>query len=82
MCSKHVEARNKLIVKQKICATSWLITEINIGAASRLYYGINVQLHTSQKKKLYRFNVCHPLCVKTNTSTQQSVYTQHFIMVI
>ena len=29
MCSKHVEARNKLIVKQKFCASSWLITEIN-----------------------------------------------------
>jgi len=30
MCSKHVEAWNKLIVKQKILCTSWLITEINI----------------------------------------------------
>jgi hypothetical protein len=30
MCSKHVEARYKLIVKQKFCASSWLITEINI----------------------------------------------------
>jgi len=30
MCSKHVEARNKLIVKQKFYASSWLITEINI----------------------------------------------------
>jgi len=30
MCSKHVEAWNKLIVKYKFCASSWLITEINI----------------------------------------------------
>ena len=30
VCSKHVEAWNKLIVKQKFCASSWLITEINI----------------------------------------------------
>jgi len=30
MCSKHVEAWNKLIVKQKVCASSRLITEINI----------------------------------------------------
>jgi len=30
MCSKHVEAWNKLVVKQKFCASSWLITEINI----------------------------------------------------
>ena len=29
-CSKHVEVRNKLIVKQKCCASSWLITKINI----------------------------------------------------
>jgi len=28
MCSKHLEAWNKLIVKQKFCASSWLITEI------------------------------------------------------
>jgi len=30
MCSKHVEAWNKLIVKQKFCASCWLNTEINI----------------------------------------------------
>jgi len=29
-CSKHVEAWNSLIVKQKFCASSWLITEIDI----------------------------------------------------
>jgi len=29
MCSKHVEAWNKLIVKQKNCA-NWLVTEINV----------------------------------------------------
>jgi len=29
-CSKHVEAWNELIVKQKFCASIWLITEINI----------------------------------------------------
>ena len=36
MCSKHVEAWNKLIVKQKFCALSWLITETNIWA--EVYY--------------------------------------------
>jgi len=30
MCSKHVEAWNKFIVKLKFCASSWLITEIKI----------------------------------------------------
>ena len=29
MCSKYVGAWNKLIVKQKFCVSSWLITEIN-----------------------------------------------------
>ena len=29
MCSKHVEAWNKLTAKQTFCASSWLITEIN-----------------------------------------------------
>jgi len=29
MCSKHVEALNKLTVKEKFCASSSLITEIN-----------------------------------------------------
>jgi len=29
MCSKHVELWNKLIVKQKFCASSRLITEVN-----------------------------------------------------
>jgi len=27
--SKHVEALNKPIVKQRFCSSSWLITEIN-----------------------------------------------------
>ena len=30
MCSKNVEAWNKLIVKQNFCASSWLITKINM----------------------------------------------------
>jgi len=29
-CSKHVEAYNKLIIKKRFCASSWLITETNI----------------------------------------------------
>ena len=37
MCSKYVEAWNKLIVKQKFCASSWLLTEINIQNSSPLW---------------------------------------------
>ena len=29
-CSKHVEAWNKLIVKEKFCASGWLITKTNM----------------------------------------------------
>ena len=29
MRSKHVEEWNELIVKQKLCVSSWLITQIN-----------------------------------------------------
>jgi hypothetical protein len=29
MCSKHLEAWNKLIVKQTFCASGWLITEMH-----------------------------------------------------
>jgi len=47
MCSKHVEAWNKLIVQQKFCASSWLITEINDSCINMLgcvylYNTINV----------------------------------------
>jgi len=44
MCSKHVEAWNKLIVKQTFCASIWLITEINI-----------LRCTVSKRSK----NVCH-----------------------
>ena len=35
MCSKHVRAWNKLIVKQKFCASSLLITDINSTVLSK-----------------------------------------------
>jgi len=40
MCSKHVEAWNEVIVKQKFFASSWLITEINCGMFSSLKNGL------------------------------------------
>ena len=40
MCSEHVQAWNKLIVKQKCCALSWLITDIN-------YKGVSAAKHSS-----------------------------------
>ena len=46
ICSKHVEAWNKLIVKQKICASSWLITEIN-----------NTAMHGQQNVKIWNYGV-------------------------
>ena len=46
MCSKHVEAWNKLIVKQKFCASSWLITETKI-----------LRCTVSKKVKIRRLNI-------------------------
>ena len=52
MCSKHVEAWNKLIVKQKFCASSWLITEINI-----------LRCTVSKTSKIYIFLIESCVCV-------------------
>jgi len=38
MCSKHVEAWNKLIVKQNFYTSSWLITEINFNVCLLLLH--------------------------------------------
>ena len=49
MCSKHVEAWNKLIVKQK---SSWLITEINWYASCKYRTGDIQQLSLTRKLRL------------------------------
>ena len=38
ICSKHVEAWNKIILKQNSFASNWLITEINAPIVSYLFY--------------------------------------------
>jgi len=53
MCSKHVEAWNKLIVKQKFCASSWLITE----------------MHGQQTVKIWRITVYGTTIRTTNNVT-------------
>ena len=50
MCSKHVGAWNKLIVKQKICVSSWLITEINI---------LRCTVSKTSKDEIWFLRVCH-----------------------
>ena len=52
MCSKHIEAWNKLIVKQKFCASSWLITEINI-----------LRCTVSKKSKFNNWKLCGRICL-------------------
>ena len=56
MCSTHVEAWNKLIVKQKFCASSLLITEINIlrctvSKTSKFVFGKFPPCHQSRSYK-------------------------------
>jgi len=46
ICSKHVGAWNKLIVKQRFCASSWLITE-KIYWDARSAKRQNLSIHTS-----------------------------------
>ena len=49
ICSKHVDAWNKLVVKQKVCASNWLITEI------KKTYHINLA-HVEFESKSYTSN--------------------------
>jgi len=50
MCSKHVEAWNEIIVNQKFCASSWLITEINILRCTVSKTSKNVELKVLKSK--------------------------------
>ena len=77
-CSQHVEAWNKLIVKQKFCASSWLITEINIlrctaSKTSKDFHTVlhklieqyrwhNYAFHTTMPVKLEAEHVWHNEC--------------------
>ena len=51
MCSKHAEAWNKFIVKQKFCASSWLITQMhgqqNVKIQSYVISCFNILVHWS-----------------------------------
>ena len=64
MCSKHVEAWNKLILKQKFCVPTWLITEINI-----------LRCRVSKTSKRYMFRTV-PLSIIRSFS----LYTQQWHM--
>ena len=62
MCSKYAEAWNKLIVKQKFCASSWLITEINIlrctvSKTSKLTVIVNWWLEETKTEKKDKWEI-------------------------
>jgi len=96
MCSKHIEAWNKLIVKQKFCASSWLITEINIlncrsVALAQQYRSQNhqtLELHYNSLPHLYHFIIILLLMFLLFVSkiifffslTKSYVKTQHKIL--
>jgi len=61
-CSKHVEAWNKLIVKQKFRASSWLITKINI---------LRCTVSKTSKKKS---TTCHSSWFLRQQSATQTYY--------
>ena len=56
--SKHVQAWNKLIIKQKFCASSWLITKINPAQCSyRSSFGIvTVEFFFTGKRYMWRLS--------------------------
>jgi len=56
MCSKHVEALNKLIVKQNVCASSWLIPEINTSCSILPFFkldNINYYIVSFMDSRIY-----------------------------
>jgi len=65
MSSKHIQAWDKLIVKQKFCASSWLITEIIM-----LRYTVS-----KTSKKLYMSGT-----VSLSVIRSFSLYTQQWYM--
>jgi len=50
MCSKHVEAWNKLIIKQKCCALSWLITDMYINIYIYIYIYIYWDVRSAKRQ--------------------------------
>ena len=56
MCSKHVEAWNKLIVKQKFCASSWLITEIKKRTLQFIQWAKHRGGHYSRKIRMGKWH--------------------------
>jgi len=68
MCTKHVEAWNKLIVKQTFCASSWLITEINklrctVSKMSKNVNGCWLTKRTDKQHEIYELS-CWPVLLK------------------
>ena len=66
MCSKHVEAWNKLIVKQKFCTSSWLITEIiilrcTVSKTSENIWLCVVEIHFPLTIKSFALDCCFVL---------------------
>ena len=65
MCSKHIEAWNKLIVKQKVCASIWLVTEINI---------LRCTVSKTSKLKLVLNSVSRCITYITNISILNKIF--------
>jgi len=68
MCLKHVEAWNKLIIKQKFITSSWLITEIN----NEYILQYQTQNRITSKKKIY--DILHNRLRASNTYTHSGIY--------
>jgi len=80
MCSKHVDAWNELIVKQKFCASSWLITEITVSALS----GVVRMLQWVNLTYAVVLSVCSPFSIRLTSyfSSVQIVFHQFFTYIV
>ena len=69
MCSKHIEAWHKLTVKQKFCASSWLITDIYWNARSAKRQNLICRVHN--------VTIFIVLVITTPTSTNRWKFPTH-----
>ena len=84
MCSKYVEAWNKLIVKQKFCASIWLITEIVIS----FYFCVWERERERERERghpVVYIKLCNIYCAPTkyvDTSRQEAIIKIKFYFTV
>jgi len=81
-CSKHVQAYNKVIIKQDFCALSWLITKINCTPFISPWayedreiienFGIIIIIISLTRRKVSKFQICNAQTFTPRVATLQN----------